>query len=61
LEQPTPSGFWSAEENEWSRGGQAIYGAIEGDTPEMGKNRRAIANRNESDGKRGPVPQVLSN
>jgi hypothetical protein len=61
LAQPTPSGFWSAEEEEWCREEQAIYGRIKGDTPEMGKNRRAIVKRNESDGKRGPVPQVLSN
>jgi hypothetical protein len=61
LKQPTPSGSWSAEEKECGRGGQAIYGGIEGDTPEMGENRRAIAKRNEYDGTRGPVPQVLSN
>lgn len=43
------------------REGQAIYDGIKGDTPEMGNNRRAIARRNELDGRKGLVPQVLSN
>jgi hypothetical protein len=54
------SGFLVKSENDAGKG-QAIYGGIKGDTPEMGNNRRAIARRNELDGRNDLVPQVLSN
>jgi hypothetical protein len=61
MKQPTLSGFLGTSEAGVGKDKQAMYDGIKGDTPEMGKKRRAIAKRNELDGRRGLVPQVLSN
>jgi hypothetical protein len=55
-DETTNTFTFSRNSRDWDREGQAIYDGIKRDTPEMGNNRRAIAKRNELDGRKDLVP-----